>query len=120
MSEGKRREKIKRLSTRWARRTVSAGKVAASIGGTAVRQAVLRVQSRGRGLSIRADLRRRGADRIRRLQFVAALRALPATRAVADVNAELANDRLAGDIGLQLLDDLGFDERPVAVGAVVG
>ena len=41
MSEGKRREKIKKLSTRWARRTVSAGKVAASIGGTAVRQAVL-------------------------------------------------------------------------------
>jgi predicted unusual protein kinase regulating ubiquinone biosynthesis (AarF/ABC1/UbiB family) len=41
VSEGKRREKIKKLSTRWARRTVSAGRVAASIGGTAVRQAVL-------------------------------------------------------------------------------
>ena len=41
MSEGKRREKIKKLSTRWARRTVSAGRVAASLGGTAVRQVVL-------------------------------------------------------------------------------
>jgi predicted unusual protein kinase regulating ubiquinone biosynthesis (AarF/ABC1/UbiB family) len=41
VSEGKRREKIKKLSTRWARRTVSAGRVAASLGGTAVRQAVL-------------------------------------------------------------------------------
>jgi hypothetical protein len=39
---------------------------------------------------------------------------------VADVDAELADDRLAGDVGLKLVDDLGFDERPVAVGAVVG
>jgi predicted unusual protein kinase regulating ubiquinone biosynthesis (AarF/ABC1/UbiB family) len=36
-----RRQKLKQLSTRWAKRTVSAGRVAASIGGTAVRQVVL-------------------------------------------------------------------------------
>jgi predicted unusual protein kinase regulating ubiquinone biosynthesis (AarF/ABC1/UbiB family) len=41
VNEGKRREKIKKLSTRWARRTMSAGRVAASLGGTAVRQVVL-------------------------------------------------------------------------------
>ncbi len=41
MGEGKRREKIKKLSTRWARRTASAGRVAASLGGSAVRQALL-------------------------------------------------------------------------------
>jgi predicted unusual protein kinase regulating ubiquinone biosynthesis (AarF/ABC1/UbiB family) len=41
VADGKRRDKIKKLSTRWARRTASAGRVAASIGGSAVRQAVL-------------------------------------------------------------------------------
>jgi hypothetical protein len=45
----------------------------------------------------------------------------PATaRTVADVDVELAVDRLAGDLGLVLLLDVGLLERPAAVGTGLG
>ena len=37
-----------------------------------------------------------------------------------DMDAELADDRLSWNVGLKLIDDLGFDELTVAVRTVVG
>jgi hypothetical protein len=70
--------------------------------------------------SVRANLRRRGAGRVGGLQGVATPRAATARSAVADVDVELADDRLAGNVGLELLVDRGFHQRAVAMRTVVG
>jgi hypothetical protein len=51
----------------------------------------------------------RGADRIRHLQRMTAPGLRPATRTMAAVDLELAEDRLARNIGLELLDHVIFD-----------
>jgi hypothetical protein len=48
---------------------------------------------------------------------MAALHALAAVLAVADGEVELADDRLAGDFGLELCDALVLDDGPAADGA---
>jgi len=48
-----------------------------------------------------------------------ALHAFPATLAAADVHGEFPVDRRARNLGLKLLTGAGFDERAVAVRAVV-
>jgi len=51
---------------------------------------------------------------------VAALNALAAAPAATDVHVELAVDWRARNLGLELVADGGFDERAVAVRAIVG
>ena len=89
-------------------------------GHLAVRQAGLLVQQHGGGLGVGSDLAGGRAEGVRGLQGVAALHAAAAAGAVADVDVELADDGPAGDVGLVLVNDFGFDEPAVAVGAVVG
>jgi hypothetical protein len=78
------------------------------------------VQERGRGLSIRADLAGGRAQSVGSLQRVSALAALAALLAVADVDAKLANQRLARNLGLELIGDAGFDKVALTVRAGIG
>jgi hypothetical protein len=67
------------------------------------------------------DLAGGGAEGVRGLQRMPALNGLAAARAAAEVHGELAVDRRAWDLGLELFGGAGFDERLlVAVRAVVG
>ena len=86
----------------------------------AVRQAHLGVQDRGRGLGVGADLAGGRAQGVGRLERVPALGPLAARLAVADVDAELADQRRAGDLGLELVGRAGLDEAAPAVRAGVG
>ena len=86
----------------------------------AVRQAHLGVQDRGGGLGVGADLAGGRAQGVGRLERVPALGPLAARLAVADVDAELADQRRAGDLGLELVGRAGLDEAAPAVRAGVG
>ena len=75
----------------------------------------------GRGrLGIGADLAGRGTQGVGGLERVPALGPLAARVAVADVDAELADQGRAGDVGLELVGRAGLDEAAAAVRAGVG
>ncbi len=78
------------------------------------------MQERRRGLSVRADLAGRRAQGVGRLERVPALGPLPARLTVPDVDTELADQRLAWDLGLELFGRAGLDEPAPAVRARVG
>src|SRR5262249_3121163 len=86
----------------------------------AVRQSHPGVEECGGGLGPGADLAGGGAQRVGRLERVAALGPLAARLAVADVDAELADQRGAVDLGLELVGRAGLDEAAPAVRARVG
>ena len=85
-----------------------------------MRQAHLGVQDRRGGLGVRADLTGGRAQGVGRLERVPALGPLAARLAVPDVDAELADQRGAGDVGLVLVGGAGLDEAAAAVWARVG
>ena len=85
----------------------------------AVRQAALFVEFDDGGLSIGSQLSGRGAEGVGGLQAMASLHAAMALTALTDMNVELAMDRLAWDLHLELLGDMGFVEEAAAVGADV-
>src|SRR5207247_1233165 len=74
----------------------------------------------GGGLGIGADLTGGRAQGVGRLERVTALGPLAARLAVTDVDAELADQRRAGDLGLELVGRAGLDEAAPAVRAGVG
>jgi hypothetical protein len=82
-----------------------------------MRQAHLGVQDGGGGLGIGSDLTGGRAQRIRCLERVPALGPLAARLTVADVDAELADQWLAGNLGLELVGCPGLDEATPAVRA---
>jgi hypothetical protein len=86
----------------------------------AVRQSGLFVEEGDGRLAIRTDLTGGGAQGVGGLQGVPPLNASPAVLAAADVDVEAADERLAGDFGLDLVGDAGFDERALAVRTGVG
>jgi hypothetical protein len=89
-------------------------------GDFAVRQATLFVQLDNSRLGIRSQLGGGSAEGIGGLQGMASLHAAMTLRALADVDIELAVNRLARDLDLELLGDVGFVEGSAAVGADVG
>jgi hypothetical protein len=84
-----------------------------------VRQAMPGVEDRGGGLGVGADLTGGGPEGIGGLQRVATRNALPAAAAAAEMHAEAAVNRGAWDLGLELVADVGFDERAPAMRASV-
>ena len=60
------------------------------------------------------------AEGVGRLQGMTPLNAAQTLTAVTDVNVELPVDRLARDLDLELLGDVGFVQRAAAVGADSG
>jgi hypothetical protein len=86
----------------------------------AVGQAGLLVEQDDGGLGVGAELAGGGAGGVGGLQRVPPLDAMAAPLAVADVDVELAVERLTGDLGLVLGDDLGLDDGAAAAGAGVG
>jgi hypothetical protein len=82
----------------------------------AVRHAGLLIEFDNGGLGIRSQLRRSGTEGIGRLQGMASLNAALTLTALTDMNVELAMDRLAWDLDLELLGDIGFVEEATAVG----
>src|SRR5262249_9319586 len=85
-----------------------------------VGQAQVGVQDRGGGLGIGADLASGRTQGVGRLERVAAPGPLAARLAVADVDAELADEGRAGDLGLELVGRAGLNEAAAAVRAGVG
>ena len=85
----------------------------------AVRQAHPGVEERGGRLRIGADLAGGRAEGVGRLERVPALGPLAARVAVADVDPELADQRGAWDLGLELVGRAGLDEPAPAVRAGV-
>jgi DNA replication protein DnaC len=83
-------------------------------GTLAVGKSQVFVQDHQRRMGFGTQLAGRRADRLGGLEFVAALHAAAAIRALPHVNLELAIDRRAGNLGLVLECDLGFDEMPAA------
>jgi hypothetical protein len=83
----------------------------------AVRQAALLVEFDDGGLGVRSKLGCGGAEGVRRLQGMAPLDAAPALTALPDVDVELAVNRLARDLHLELLSDVGLVEGAAAIGA---
>jgi len=75
------------------------------------------VEERGGGLRIGADLTGGRTQRVGGLEWVPALGPLAACVAVADVDAELAEERRARNLGLELLGRAGLDEATLAVRA---
>jgi hypothetical protein len=86
----------------------------------AVGQPGLSVQQGHRGLGVGADLTGRRAQRVGCLERVPPLGPTPAVGTVPQVNGELADQRGAWDLGLELLGGAGLDERAAAVRARVG
>jgi hypothetical protein len=72
------------------------------------------------GLSVGAELALGGAGRITGLQLMSATQMLAALAAMAAMNVELAEDRLAWDIGLELRIEMILDDRSAARGALIG
>ena len=72
------------------------------------------------GLGIGTDLAGGRPQGVARLDRVPALGSLATRLAASDVNAELADQRRAGDLGLELVNRAGLDEATAAVGAGVG
>ena len=73
------------------------------------------VQERRGGQGIGADLTGGGAQGVGGLKRVPALGPLAALLAVPDMDAELADQRLAWDLGLELVGRAGLDEATPAV-----
>lgn len=67
------------------------------------------------GLGIGADPAGGCAQRIGRMERVAALKPHAARVAVPGVNAELADERLAGDLGLELVGRASLDNAALSV-----
>jgi hypothetical protein len=84
-----------------------------------VRQATLFVQLDDGRLGIRSQLGGGGTESVRSLQGMASLNATVALTTLANVDVELPVDRLAWNLDLELLGDVGLVERPAAVGASV-
>ena len=82
--------------------------------------ACLRVQQRGGRLRFGTDLAGGRSQGVGGLQVVAALHASAAAGTVPDVDAELANDGPARNLGLELLGHFTLDKSAIAVGAGVG
>jgi hypothetical protein len=80
-----------------------------------MRQAELLLEQDGRGLSLRADLAGGGAGGVGGLQRVAAADGAVAALAAAAVDVDLAAQRFAGQVNLELAIDVGFDEVAEAV-----
>src|SRR5689334_15142113 len=78
------------------------------------------MQDRHRGLGVGADLAGGRAQGVGRLERVPALGPLAARLAVPDVDAELADQRGARDLGLELVGGAGLDEAAPAVRAGIG
>ena len=78
------------------------------------------MQDRGRGLGVGADLAGRRTEGAGRLERVTALGSLAARLAMPDVDAELADQRLTGNVGLELVRRAGLDEPALAMRARVG
>jgi hypothetical protein len=78
------------------------------------------VQDRGRGLGVGADLAGGRSQGVGGLERVPALGPLAARRAVAYVDAELADQRLARDLGLELVGCAGLDQATAAVRTRIG
>ena len=78
------------------------------------------MQERGGGLSVGSDLTGRGTERVRSLQFVVALGGLAAFDATTQMHVELAVNRLAGNLGLELFANFGLDDVALAMRAGVG
>ena len=97
-----------------------AEKALQTAGDLAVRQAGLLVEFDDGGLGVGSQLSRGGAKGVGRLQGMASLNAALAMTALADVDVELPVDRLARDLDLVLLGDVGFVERATTVGADLG
>jgi hypothetical protein len=82
-----------------------------------MRQPGLLVEFDDRGLSVRSQLRRGGTQRLGRLQGMAPLNPAAALTALPDMDVELAVNRLARDLDLELLGDVGLVEGAAAIGA---
>jgi len=78
------------------------------------------MQEYGGGLGVGTDLTGGGSQGVGGLQGVPPLDALAAAVAAAHVDTELPDERLAGNLGLELIDDVGFDDVALAVGTGVG
>jgi hypothetical protein len=78
------------------------------------------VQDRGGGLGVGTDLAGGRAEGVGRLERVTALSSLAARLALPDVDAELADERVAGGVGLELVGRAGLDQAAPAVRAGVG
>src|SRR3984957_18276475 len=85
----------------------------------AVRQPALLVEFDDGGLGIGSKLSGGGTQGVGRLQGMASLNATLALTALADVDVELAVNRLARDLNLELLSNVGFVQGAAAVGANV-
>ena len=73
----------------------------------AVRQAALLIEFDDGGLGVGSQLNGGGAEGVGRLQGMAPLHPTAAMTALADVNVELPVNRLARDLNLELLGDVG-------------
>jgi hypothetical protein len=85
-----------------------------------MRQAALLVKFDDRGLGVRSQLGRGGAEGVGRLQGMPALNPAAALTALTDVDVELAVNGLGRDLDLELLGDVRLVERATAIGASVG
>ena len=87
-----------------------------------MREPRLFVQEDGRGLGIRTNLAGGGTEGVGGLQGMASLNPSTAAGAPADVNIKLADDGLAGNLGLELFLEVvfAFDDVAVAVRTGVG
>ena len=90
------------------------------VGDLAVGEAGFFVQGDDRGLGVGADLAAGRAEGVGGLEGVPAPEAATAAVAAADVDVELPDDGLAGDVGLELGGDFGLDDGAAAAGAGVG